>query len=89
MTYSFARAGKQTRLRTANRILTEQSESYFLRCWPQLKRFLIQGDMEQSVNELETLLGSLKRNITELLPSFEETVAVSYTHLTLPTIYSV
>ena len=44
MTYSFARAGKQTRLRTANRILTELSESYFLRCWPQLKRFLIQGD---------------------------------------------
>ena len=74
MTYSFARAGKQTRLRTANRILTELSESYFLRCWPQLKRFLIQGDMEQSVNELETLLGSLKKNITELLPSFEETV---------------
>ena len=30
--------------------------------------------MEQSVNELETLLGSLKKNITELLPSFEETV---------------
>lgn len=30
--------------------------------------------MEQSVNELETLLGSLKKNIIELLPSFEETV---------------
>ena len=44
MTYSFARAGKQTRLRTANRILTELSESNFLRCWPKLKRFLIQGD---------------------------------------------
>ena len=44
MTYCFARAGKQARLKTANRILTELSESYFLRCWPQLKRFLIQGD---------------------------------------------
>ena len=30
--------------------------------------------MEQSVNELETLLGSLMKNITELLPSFEEIV---------------
>ena len=30
--------------------------------------------MEQSINELETLLASLKENITELLPSFEETV---------------
>ena len=44
MTYSFARAGKQARLRTANRILTELSESYFPRCWRQLNRFLIQGD---------------------------------------------
>ena len=44
MTYFFARAGKQARLRTANRIFTELSESYFLRCWRQLKRFLIQGE---------------------------------------------
>ena len=74
MTYSFARAGKQARLRAANRILTELSKSYFPRCWCQLNRFLIQVIMEQSINELETLLARLKENITELLPSFKETV---------------